>query len=170
MCDYLFFLSLTHSFAFSGIYMVFVCSSERAFQSHIVTSMDKYKVDKFKPFSDDKISAYLKYRFFQDFIQPKTNRASVVDPENMMVRLVKSDKAGGGKTNKVLRLVERLKDQDHRSEYLCIRLHRPVVDISEVMAQLGNRQMDPSHMRARLIHVDVGQTVNYTLYFCKVSL
>ena len=84
------------------------------------------------------------------------------------VRVVKSHRAGVGKTLKVKRLAEKLqltagKTRHHRPLIVRIPLHCRSVDQSEVLRTLLQHSLAPEEYVPRIFHIDIAHEVTFCL-------
>ncbi|XP_078327262.1 E3 ubiquitin-protein ligase rnf213-alpha-like isoform X2 [Crassostrea virginica] len=87
--------------------LVVICSSENEYQSPIISALEKFRTPKIAVSPKEKIQKYIEKKFCTT---EKTdgNTASVLDNSRLCVRVVKSERAGLGKTLYKIRLDEKL--------------------------------------------------------------
>jgi len=146
-----------------GLQLVVICCRENEIQSHLVSALDRYRVD--VPADDSKaIQQYLKKHFIVDhcqYLRDGMNPASHLDPEKSSVRVIKSYRAGVGKTLKVCRLRDSLKQMPHCPDnpLVTISLHTKLVNQSSVLKALLKHTPNPSEVVPRIFHINVDHEI-----------
>ncbi|XP_046860850.1 E3 ubiquitin-protein ligase rnf213-alpha-like [Xenia sp. Carnegie-2017] len=148
--------------------LVVVCSIEND-KSNIVKSLDHYRRSLPPLTSLDCIQRYLKEKFVY---QPPDDdnvctAAAIVDQEKLSVRLIKSSRAGMGKSLIVKRLTKRLetisntKKKNFQSTLCCtIPVHGVCVDSNAITRHLLSHTLKRGDSLSRIFHLDVSQSVS----------
>jgi len=157
-----------HSHAAEDISLVVVCcGGEHEDRSHIINALERYRV-RVPAVDITEVQTYLKKHLTVDSTPKQygnSRTASMLDPERCCVRVIKSHRAGVGKTLKVQRLRDeidkwKLPLGDHDGT-LCtsIRLHCKVVRQTEVLKTLLDHTLRPQQAVPRIFHIDIAQEV-----------
>ncbi|XP_064634464.1 E3 ubiquitin-protein ligase rnf213-alpha-like [Lineus longissimus] len=134
--------------------LVIICSTEREDTSRIVTALDRDRRPLI-PYSSVKVMAYLHQQFQKDLKSCRGNSAAGVEFEKLSVRLVKSSRAGVGKSLLIKKRSEALGGQA-----ITVRLHeRHMTDSDLVEKLLGKRGNTKKRMKPTLFHIDIGHDV-----------
>ncbi|XP_052062678.1 E3 ubiquitin-protein ligase rnf213-alpha-like isoform X2 [Mytilus californianus] len=138
--------------------LVVICSSENEYKSRIVAALDKYHKN---PLNTE-VSAIRKYLLAKLKVDEENNTkpASVVDYERCSVRVVKSWRAGIGKTLYKMRMVESLQQQVPTMENsITIPLHEKALNNDEIMDIFKDEISPPQDYRPRIFHIDISHEV-----------
>ncbi|XP_062570770.1 E3 ubiquitin-protein ligase RNF213-like [Saccostrea cucullata] len=140
--------------------LVVICSSENEYQSPIIAALDKFRTPKMTVSAEEKIQHYLRNKFCTRG-KVESDAASIVDKSELCVRVVKSDRAGLGKTLHKNRLVEQLKihypsaDEDEFPVTYSIPLSQKDHDFADVSRKLMDYTLSPDIISPRIFHIDV---------------
>ncbi|KAI0241298.1 E3 ubiquitin-protein ligase [Lamellibrachia satsuma] len=144
--------------------LVVICSKEREDRSRLVTALDKHRVTSPIVTTVTRIQTYLKTHFRMECHQQgRLHRAADVDPEDCNVRIVKSDRAGVGKSLRVQRLTEALTVLNGAAAYrncaacVTVTLQQKRVDHSDVLRTLVNYITTPDRHVPRVFHFDIAR-------------
>ncbi|VDI37174.1 Hypothetical predicted protein, partial [Mytilus galloprovincialis] len=138
--------------------LVVICSSENEYKSRIVAALDKYH----KSPLNTEVSTIRKYLLAKLKVDEENNTrpASVVDYERCSVRVVKSWRAGIGKTLYKTRMVENLQQQISNMENsITIPLHEKTLNNDEIMDIFKDEISPPQDYRPRIFHIDISHEV-----------
>ncbi|XP_062574164.1 E3 ubiquitin-protein ligase rnf213-alpha-like [Saccostrea cucullata] len=138
--------------------LVIVCDSDTENQSKIVAALNNYSRADFSFIQNNKD--------LRNHIEGKlTCHTSAkaygahADMKNCTVRIVKSRRAGVGKTLYKRRTAEKLKSFSKDSSVITIPLHARKINVDEVMATLLQNTLAPKTNAQRLFHFDFAQEV-----------
>ncbi|XP_060604557.1 E3 ubiquitin-protein ligase RNF213-like [Ruditapes philippinarum] len=157
------YLKETHFSKDLNYQLIVICGSDNEYRSTIVSSLDKYKKQPL-PINISRVREYVasKLRTEEDDnigITP----AACIDSERSTVRLIKSWRAGVGKSLFKTRQEEKLlalnKDIEVRRDVVSIPLHEKTVDMHNIIQKLLEYTHTPSEMTARLFHIDIAHEV-----------
>ncbi|XP_060599995.1 E3 ubiquitin-protein ligase RNF213-like [Ruditapes philippinarum] len=157
------YLKETHFSKDMNYQLIVICGSDNEYRSTIVSSLDKYKKQPL-PINISRVREYVqsKLRTEEDDnigITP----AACIDSERSTVRLIKSWRAGVGKSLFKTRQEEKLlslnKDIEVRRDIVSIPLHEKTVDMHNIIQKLLEYTHTPSEMTARLYHIDIAHEV-----------
>jgi len=143
--------------------LVVICSRENEIQSHLVSALGRHRIE--IPMEDlNTIQDYLKNHFIVNEcpdLEDDWIPASHLDPERSSIRVIKSYRAGVGKTLKVYRLKEEIENQPQCIEnpLVTISLHSKVVDSRSVLKALLEHTPDPSNIAPRIFHIDIAHGI-----------
>ncbi|XP_053396339.1 E3 ubiquitin-protein ligase rnf213-alpha-like isoform X2 [Mercenaria mercenaria] len=145
-----------------GYRLLIICGSDNEYKSTIVSSLDKYKRQPL-PTSTAQLQNYLSVKLI---IQPQiisgVKPAAHVDWERSSVRVIKSWRAGVGKTLYKQRRedkLSRLNKGNVISEPVSIPLQEKTIDLHNVIQRLLKHTTHPGEVAARLFHIDVSHEV-----------
>ena len=87
-------------------------------------------------------------------------------PCSCCVRVIKSQRAGMGKSLRVKRLRQKMKEWEtpFATSYECIRLNQRKIDPSHVAGQLLKRMSHPSNKTPGIYHIDVAHEVGIAYF------
>ncbi|XP_052239407.1 E3 ubiquitin-protein ligase rnf213-alpha-like [Dreissena polymorpha] len=150
--------------------LVIVCSSENEYRCPIVSSLDKY-IRQVHTIDQNAVKAYIKDKL----VVQKNPAASSVDFERSSVRIVKSNRAGVGKSLFVTRRAEHLQslfsvNKTIQAQLISIPLHEKYIDLGEVIQALIARTPEPGMNTARLFHVNIAHEVQEGIDFLLFNL
>lgn len=150
--------------------LVIVCTTENEDKSYVVSSLEPYR--RCPPFvrsgALDDIRSYLKHKFRCKVKRPpkgsRDNRpfvpAAVVDHQYSSVRVVRSGRAGMGKSLFVERLVGQLIDKSKNPDcHFVVPVQTETIDVDTVLERLLTVSPSPNGKVARIIHLDVSACV-----------
>ncbi|OPL22201.1 hypothetical protein AM593_08169, partial [Mytilus galloprovincialis] len=139
--------------------LVVICSSENEYRSRIVAALDKYH----KPALQTDVNMVRKYlltKFKVDKSDKEWTPASTVDYERCSVRVVKSWRAGVGKSLYKKRMVENLvKQVSSTQNSITIPLHEKTLNNDEIMDVFREEILPPQKYRPRIYHIDISHEV-----------
>ncbi|XP_053391303.1 E3 ubiquitin-protein ligase rnf213-alpha-like, partial [Mercenaria mercenaria] len=142
--------------------LIVICSSENEYRSSLVTFLDKFKRTAL-PVKMDVIRNYLKDKLVCQANSINGIRpAASLDKERSTVRVVKSWRAGVGKSLFKRRREEELQNLNKAhvvSTSVSIPLHDKAVDTHNVVQRLLEHTNKPEELSARLFHIDVAHEV-----------
>ncbi|XP_056014152.1 E3 ubiquitin-protein ligase rnf213-alpha-like isoform X2 [Ostrea edulis] len=153
--------------------LVVVCSIERENHSRIVAALDKYRRPPLPLMTHDNMVKYIKDKLTFDIKKPAATPAAEADFEHCTVRMVKSWRAGVGKTLHKKRLAEKLQSLHsgvvrRNKAVVSIPLHEREIDIDDIMTVLLENTLHPGKIEPRLFHIDlsheVQEGVDYLLF------
>ncbi|XP_063441660.1 E3 ubiquitin-protein ligase rnf213-alpha-like [Mytilus trossulus] len=139
--------------------LVVICSSENEYRSRIVAALDKYHKP---PLHTDvnMVRKYLLTKFKVDKSDKELIPASTVDYERCSVRVVKSWRAGVGKSLYKKRMVESLvKQVSSTQNSITIPLHEKTLNNDEIMDVFKEEILSPQKYRPRIFHIDISHEV-----------
>ncbi|XP_052062754.1 E3 ubiquitin-protein ligase rnf213-alpha-like isoform X2 [Mytilus californianus] len=139
--------------------LVVICSSENEYRSRIVAALDKYHKP---PLHTDvnMVRKYLLTKFKVDKSDKEWTPASTVDYERCSVRVVKSWRAGVGKSLYKKRMVESLlKQVSSTQNSITIPLHEKTLNNDEIMDVFKEEILPPQKYRPRIFHIDISHEV-----------
>ncbi|KAL3881513.1 hypothetical protein ACJMK2_027945, partial [Sinanodonta woodiana] len=143
---------------YSQYRLVVICSAENEFKSRIVTALDKFRRPTLVIRDIHHIADYMKTK-----LQVKDeNTAATVDFESSTVRVVKSWRAGVGKSLYVKRKNEKLmqKNPHHKmTDPVNIPLQEKEINISQVTQILLTHILPPGVTTPRIFHLDIAYEV-----------
>ncbi|KAK3585576.1 hypothetical protein CHS0354_036763 [Potamilus streckersoni] len=145
--------------------LVVVCSAENEYKSRIITALDRFRRPPLPIPNIQHIANYVREK-----LQVKAeNNAASVDFDNSTVRVVKSWRAGVGKSLYVKRKNEELmqKNPHHKTTDLVnIPLQEKEINISQVTQNLLTHILPPGVTTPRIFHLDIAHEVQEGLdYF-----
>ncbi|XP_062573652.1 E3 ubiquitin-protein ligase rnf213-alpha-like, partial [Saccostrea cucullata] len=143
--------------------LIIVCDVEREFQSRIVAALDKHKRSGL-PVDVGKIRSMLKEKLKNE----SENVAAFADWERSTVRVIKSWRAGVGKTlfkKRVAEDVERMHCSQENNAVISISFHERDFKVDDVMKKLLDNTLPPERIEPRLIHIDFSHEVENGLDF-----
>eukprot|EP00105_Crassostrea_gigas_P007930 XP_011422347.1 PREDICTED: E3 ubiquitin-protein ligase rnf213-alpha isoform X2 [Crassostrea gigas] len=153
--------------------LVVVCSTERENHSRIVAALDKYRRPPLPLLSHEKTAEYIKEKLTFNLKKPRVKPSAEADNENCTVRVVKSWRAGVGKTLHKKRLAEKLHSLHSgvvrtNKAVVSIPLHEREINIDSIMTVLLQNTLHPGKVEPRLFHIDlsheVQEGVDYLLF------
>ncbi|XP_061196022.1 E3 ubiquitin-protein ligase rnf213-alpha-like [Saccostrea echinata] len=145
--------------------LVVICSSENEYQSPIIAALDKFRTPKMTVSAEEKIQHYLRNKFCTRG-KVESNAASIVDESGLCVRVVKSNRAGLGKTLHKNRLVEQLRihypsaDEEEFPLTYSIPLSQKDHDFTEVSRKFMDYTLSPDIIYPRIFHIDVASGID----------
>ncbi|KAL3881524.1 hypothetical protein ACJMK2_027956, partial [Sinanodonta woodiana] len=138
--------------------LVVICSAENEYKSPIIAALDKFRRPPLPIPDNHDIADYVKRK-----LQVKEgNTAAAVDFDNSCVRVVKSWRAGVGKSLYVRRMNAKLanKNSHHKVEDLVmIPLQDKEINVSLVIQNLLSCMLPPGDTKVRIIHLDIAHEV-----------
>ncbi|XP_053396335.1 E3 ubiquitin-protein ligase rnf213-alpha-like isoform X2 [Mercenaria mercenaria] len=142
--------------------LLVICGSDNEYRSTIVSSLDKFKRQPL-PANTTHLREYLANKLA---IQQRTianiKPAADVDKQRSTVRVIKSWRAGVGKTLFKHRREEELSSLNRvevRSDTVSIPLQEKTIDLHYVIQRLLEHTTRPEEVTARLFHIDVSHEV-----------
>ncbi|KAL3881512.1 hypothetical protein ACJMK2_027944 [Sinanodonta woodiana] len=149
--------------------LVVVCSAENEFKSRIITALDKFRRPPLPIPDIHHIADYVRRK-----LQVKEeNTAASVDFDNSTVRVVKSWRAGVGKSLYVKRRDEELmqKNPHHKmTDLVNIPIQEKEINISQVTQILLSQILLPGVTTPRIFHLDIAHEVQEGLDFFLFNL
>ncbi|CAC5415228.1 RNF213 [Mytilus coruscus] len=144
--------------------LVVICSSENEYKSRIVAFLAKYHKQQL-PTDVQNIRNYLVKEFASQEEEIEILKACIVDHERCNVRVVKSWRAGVGKTLYKKRMVEKLLQcfpnmERKKPVDISVTLHDKMINTDDVMDVFIEETLAPSHKEPRIIHIDISHEVN----------
>ncbi|WAR07285.1 R213A-like protein [Mya arenaria] len=154
-------------------YRLFViCGSDNEYRSTIVSSLEKY-VRQVGPVNGLQLKKYVT-RHLEAPVFPGKSYAAMVDFKRSTVRVIKSTRAGVGKTLFVHRKDEAVQAQIHRknksidTQKVSIPLQEKVINLHSFIQRLLEHTPDPRKQSARIFHLnmnhEVQEGVDYLLF------
>ncbi|XP_062591685.1 E3 ubiquitin-protein ligase rnf213-alpha-like, partial [Saccostrea cucullata] len=153
--------------------LVVVCSTEREYHSRIVAALDKYRRPPLPLMTHDNMTKYIKDKLTFDIKRPSATPAAEADFEHCTVRVVKSWRAGVGKSLHKKRLAEKLQGLHSgvirsKKAVVSIPLHEREISVDDIMGELLKNMLHPGKIEPRLFHIDlsheVQEGVDYLLF------
>ncbi|XP_062615790.1 E3 ubiquitin-protein ligase RNF213-like, partial [Saccostrea cucullata] len=153
--------------------LVVVCSTEREYHSRIVAALDKYRRPPLPLMTHDNMTKYIKDKLTFDIKRPSATPAAEADFDLCTVRVVKSWRAGVGKSLHKKRSAEKLKVLNNsvirsKKAVVSIPLHDKEISIDGIMDVLLQNTLPPEEIEPRLFHIDlsyeVQEGVDYLLF------
>nr|XP_022293483.1 E3 ubiquitin-protein ligase rnf213-alpha-like isoform X1 [Crassostrea virginica] len=153
--------------------LVVVCSTEKENHSRIVAALDKYRRPPLPLLSHEKTAKYIKDKLTFNIKKPPVKPSAEADIDNCTVRVVKSWRAGVGKTLHKKRLTEKLHSLHTgvartKKAVVSIPLHEREINIDDIMNVLLQNTLHPGKIEPRLFHIDlsheVQEGVDYLLF------
>ncbi|XP_061169274.1 E3 ubiquitin-protein ligase rnf213-alpha-like [Saccostrea echinata] len=153
--------------------LVVVCSTEREYHSRIVAALDKYRRPPLPLMTHNNMTKYIKDKLTFDIRRPSATPAAEADFEHCTVRVVKSWRAGVGKSLHKKRLAEKLHGLHggvirSKKAVVSIPLHEREINIDDIMGVLLDNTLHPGKIEPRLFHIDlsheVQEGVDYLLF------
>ncbi|XP_064635715.1 E3 ubiquitin-protein ligase RNF213-like isoform X3 [Lineus longissimus] len=143
--------------------LAIICSAEREDTSRIVTALDRDRRSLI-PCKTEQVMDYLHRQFQKDLDSCGGNSAAKVEFEKLSVRLVKSSRAGVGKSLLIKKRSELLGCQA-----ITVRLHeRHMTDANLVANLVEKRGNVKKEIKPTLFHIDIGhdvvEGVNHVLF------
>ncbi|KAI0227837.1 hypothetical protein LSAT2_021672 [Lamellibrachia satsuma] len=144
--------------------LVVICSKEREDRSRLVTALDKHRINTPIIATVKDVQAYLKKHFQMTCVQrDRLHVAAEVDPEHCSIRVVKSERAGVGKSLCIRRLTEELTALNGASLYcnhkspacVSVTLQQKRADHSDVVRTLVEYTTAPNRPIPRVFHFDI---------------
>ena len=146
--------------------VIIICCAENENTSYMVDALDPYRRANIPLPSAEEVQSYLK----QKFRVPVTSRrgspptfAASLDHENSSVRVVRSNRAGDGKSFFIEKIADKLKRRSRSSwsrkagqqSHVVVHLHNHKIDRDTVIETLRSISPCPDSAVGRLIHFDV---------------
>ncbi|XP_053396010.1 E3 ubiquitin-protein ligase rnf213-alpha-like [Mercenaria mercenaria] len=142
--------------------LLVICGSDNEYRSTIVSSLDKFKRQPL-PANTTHLREYLANKLaIQQRTIAKIRPAADVDTQRSTVRVIKSWRAGVGKTLFKHRREEELSSLNSvavRSDTVSIPLQEKTIDLHYVIQRLLEHTTRPEEVTARLFHIDVSHEV-----------
>ncbi|XP_061169263.1 E3 ubiquitin-protein ligase RNF213-like isoform X1 [Saccostrea echinata] len=144
--------------------LVVVCSTEREYHSRIVAALDKYRRPPLPLMTHDNMTKYIKDKLTFDIRRPSATPAAEADFEHCTVRVVKSWRAGVGKSLHKKRLAEKLHGLHSgvirsKKAVVSLPLHEREITIDDIMGVLLENTLHPGKIEPRLFHIDLSHEV-----------
>jgi len=165
-----------HSQSAEDICLVIVCGEgERSNHSHVINALERYRVR--LPYIDiPDVTMYLE-RHLKVKVgsgQKTVCPASLLDPDGFSVRVIKSHRAGVGKSLKVKRIQEELQNLKispaNDDQCICIRLHAKTICQSTVLKTFLKYTLSPQQAVPRIFHIDIAHEVQYGVDYLLFNL
>ncbi|ESO94720.1 hypothetical protein LOTGIDRAFT_232244 [Lottia gigantea] len=136
---------------------VVLCTQENELKTKLVGALENYRSPPPKICTSKLISCYLS----EQFTKAIPESASVVDFSRSLVRVIKSERAGVGKTLYKTRLVEKLSEHQGRNKEisLTIPLFEKEVNVSDITDRLMKYTRHPGHIQPMIFHLDISSEV-----------
>ncbi|XP_076109129.1 E3 ubiquitin-protein ligase rnf213-alpha-like [Mytilus galloprovincialis] len=147
--------------------LVVVCSRENEYKSRMVAALDKYRRPQMSFGGEKHVKTYLSERFIVDKPICGVEPASSVDFNRSSVRVVKSWRAGVGKSlfkmNMVNALMEKpyVKVGEENSIVVSIPLYDRTIVVDEVLEVLLEYTNPPHVREPRIFHFDISHEVQH---------
>ncbi|XP_071137105.1 E3 ubiquitin-protein ligase rnf213-alpha-like [Mytilus edulis] len=146
--------------------LVVVCSRENEYKSRLVAALDKYRRPQMSFGGEKHVKTYLSKRFVVDKPISGIETASYVDFDRSSVRVVKSWRAGVGKSLFKRNMVTALKenqldvnvDEDNNAA-VSIPLYDRTIIVDEVLEVLLEHTNPPHVRKPRIFHFDISHEV-----------
>ncbi|XP_071137099.1 E3 ubiquitin-protein ligase rnf213-alpha-like [Mytilus edulis] len=143
--------------------LVVICSSENEDRSRIVAALDKYRRPQL-PTDGATIRKYLLTKLKIDRSSTGIRPASAVDFERCGVRVVKSWRAGVGKSLYKKRMVTDLYKlitniTRRKASNVTIPLHEKTINVDDIMDILLEETLAPRCHEPRIFHIDISHVV-----------
>ncbi|XP_053396009.1 E3 ubiquitin-protein ligase rnf213-alpha-like [Mercenaria mercenaria] len=142
--------------------LLVICGSDNEYRSTIVSSLDKFKRQPL-PANTTHLREYLANKLaIQQRALSGIRPAADVDKQRSTVRVIKSWRAGVGKTLFKHRREEELSSLNRgavRSDTVSIPLQEKTIDLHYVIQRLLEHTTRPEEVTARLFHIDVSHEV-----------
>ncbi|XP_071172243.1 E3 ubiquitin-protein ligase RNF213-like [Mytilus edulis] len=138
--------------------LVVICSSENEYKSRIVAALDKYH----RPALYTDVGLIRTYLFtkFQVESESKRTPACAVDFDRCSVRVVKSWRAGVGKTLFKDRMIEGLSQMvGGEVKSISIPVHHKILNSDEIMEVLKKETLSKKKQSLRIFHIDISHEV-----------
>lgn len=160
-------------------HLVVVCSAESEEKSYVVSNLDQYRRHAPSCPGKDAVSRYLRDQLTlaskKRFRTPSSATwvpAPTLDQDKCCVRVVRSNRAGEGKSLFVTHMTEELRDipkNDSRSAiatsslsspcYVVVPLHDMTVDVDHILETLMPFVPSPESSLSRIVHFDISSLV-----------
>ncbi|VDI41573.1 Hypothetical predicted protein [Mytilus galloprovincialis] len=143
--------------------LVVICSSENEDRSRIVAALDKYRRPQL-PTDGTTIRKYLLTKLKVERSSTGIRPASAVDFERCSVRVMKSWRAGVGKSLYKKRMVTDLYKlitniTRRKASNVTIPLHEKTINIDDIMDILLEETLTPQCREPRIFHIDISHVV-----------
>ncbi|XP_060084373.1 E3 ubiquitin-protein ligase rnf213-alpha-like [Ylistrum balloti] len=144
--------------------LVVLCSTENEYKSRIVAALERFRRPQLPVANQQLIKRYLQEKLKVDKTHLKTNPASFVDFGRSTVRVVKSWRAGVGKSLYKTRKAADLKELYPTSKrttgaVVSIPLHEKEIDVDTIMARLLECTLSVGQVEPRIFHIDISYEV-----------
>ncbi|KAL4233165.1 hypothetical protein ACF0H5_007850 [Mactra antiquata] len=152
--------------------LLVICSSDNEYRSTIISSLDKYKRQLLQ-FSIDKLRQYLINKLkVQDTTHPTIKPAAFVDYDRSTVRVIKSWRAGVGKSLYKTRREDDLSKLNGSVQHqsVSIPLQERNLNVHYVIQRLLEHSIHPDATAARLFHIDVSHEVQHGIDYLLFNL
>ncbi|XP_053396018.1 E3 ubiquitin-protein ligase rnf213-alpha-like [Mercenaria mercenaria] len=152
--------------------LLVVCGSDNEYRSSLVSSLDKYRRQSL-PVNVRHLRAYLADKLSVQYHSISGIRpAAHVDSDRSSVRVIKSWRAGVGKTLFKKRKSEQLNlySNTAKAKEVSIPLHEKTIDMYYVTQRLLEHTKQPGESAARLFHFDVSHEVQYGVDYLLFNL
>ncbi|XP_053396356.1 E3 ubiquitin-protein ligase rnf213-alpha-like [Mercenaria mercenaria] len=138
--------------------LLVICCTDNEYRSTIVSSLDKYKRQPL-PTNIVHLRDYIASKLFAD--TSGVTSAALIDCDRSTVRLIKSWRAGVGKTLFKKRQEEQLLSLKTvvSPSSITIPLHEKTINMHYVLQRLLEHTTKPEEVTARLFHIDVAHEV-----------
>ncbi|XP_062570766.1 E3 ubiquitin-protein ligase RNF213-like isoform X2 [Saccostrea cucullata] len=142
--------------------LVIICASENEYKSPMVSALDKFRASKITTAAPAKLREYLRKKYT---IENISEAAASIDPSRCCVRIVKSERAGLGKTLYKNRLVEKLLEKhtigvgEDFALSITIPISQKQIDKSEVSKKFLESTMPDDLTFPRIFHIDIAYGV-----------
>ncbi|CAC5425101.1 RNF213 [Mytilus coruscus] len=143
--------------------LVVICSSENEYKSRVVAALDKYHRPQL-PIDVPNVRKYLLTKLKVERSTTGVRPASAVDFERCSVRIVKSWRAGVGKTLYKKRMVADLYKlvpniPRRMSSNVTIPLHEKAINTNDIMDIFLQETLPPRCHEPRIFHIDISHEV-----------
>ncbi|XP_021363666.1 E3 ubiquitin-protein ligase rnf213-alpha-like isoform X2 [Mizuhopecten yessoensis] len=144
--------------------LVVLCSTENEYKSRIVAALERFRRPQLPVANQQLIQSFLKEKLKVDKADVKINPASLVDFGRSTVRVVKSLRAGVGKSLYKTRRAQDLEDvyptnKRTTGAVVSIPLHEKEIDVDTIMARLLKCTLPAGQLEPRIFHIDISYEV-----------
>ncbi|XP_046558704.1 E3 ubiquitin-protein ligase RNF213-like [Haliotis rubra] len=150
--------------------LVILCSTENEFKARIVAALERQRCPPPPLQHLEDIRQYLLLKFSQKYQKQGMTSASGLDFDSSTVRVIKSKRAGVGKTLYKKRQVEALQRLNPRvpATSVSIHLYEKSVSTTTVAEKLLDHTLQPGQVQPRIFHLDISyevqEGVDYLLF------
>ncbi|CAC5422256.1 RNF213 [Mytilus coruscus] len=140
--------------------LVVICSTENEYKSRMVAALDKYRIPQIAFGGEAHVKEYVSKSFIMENKDSRVDPASSVDFNRSSVRVVKSWRAGVGKSLFKRNMVAALqREQGIEVCVVSIPLYDQHIVVDEVMEVLLEHTNPPHVKQPRIFHIDISHEV-----------
>ncbi|XP_071112725.1 E3 ubiquitin-protein ligase rnf213-alpha-like isoform X2 [Haliotis cracherodii] len=152
--------------------LVILCSTENEFKARIVAALERQRCPPPPLQHLEDIRQYLQLKFSQKYEKQGMTSASGLDFDDSTVRVIKSKRAGVGKTLYKKRQVEALQRLNPRvpATSVSIHLYEKSVSTMAVAEKLLDHTLQPGQVLPRIFHLDISYEVQEGVDFLLFNL